>query len=155
MRNLVFSIALLLAVSSSYSQKVNFSGSWKINEELSEMGDQFSLAPNSIVLKHSRKTLEFEKNSSFQGQDYTTNDVFTLDGKECENPGWMDSIKKSTALFDKKTKTLKITSIIPMDDGSDAEIIEELVMDGEQLVIESTASSIYGELIERFVFDKQ
>jgi len=28
-------------------------------------------------------------------------------------------------------------------------------MNGENLILESTASSGYGELIERFVFDKQ
>lgn len=155
MKRIVFVISLAIIASSVYSQKVNLSGTWKLNESKSELGDQFSLAPNTIVLKHEKKSLEVEKQGSMQGTEYTSNDILTLDGEECENPGFMDSVKKSTAVWDKKTKVLKIISKIPMEDGTDVDITEEMTMDGENLILESTASSSYGDLVERFVFDKQ
>ena len=155
MKNIVLVIALVLLSSSGFSQKVNFSGTWNLNTEKSELGDEFSLAPNSIILDHSKKVIDVEKNGEFQGQSYTTNDHFTLDGVECENPGWMGALKTSTATWDKKTKVLKISSTIPMEDGSEVVIIEEYVMNGDNLVIETSAASDYGEMVERFVFDKQ
>ena len=79
MKNIVFVIALVLLSSSGFSQKVNFSGTWNLNTEKSELGDEFSLAPNSIILDHSKKVIDVEKNGEFQGQSYTTNDHFTLE----------------------------------------------------------------------------
>ena len=155
MKNIVFVIALAVISSTSFSQKVNFSGTWKLSKEKSELGDQFSLAPDNMVLKHSRKSLELEKSGSMQGEAYTLSDVYTLDGEECENPGWVDQIKTSTATWDKKTKVLKITSKIPLNDGGEVGVIEEIVMNGDNLVMESTASSDYGDLVERFVFEKE
>ena len=155
MKNIVFVIALVLVTTSSFGQKVNFSGEWKINWEKSELGDQFSLAPNSLIVKHERKTIELERNHDFQGTEVITKDVLTLNGEECENTGWMDAVKKSTAVWGKKTKVMTITSNIQMEDGTDVEILEEIAMDGDNMVLESTASSDYGDLVERFVFDKQ
>ena len=155
MKNIAFVIALVVLSSAGYGQKVNFSGDWKFNTELSELGDQFSLAPNSIVVKHTKKTLEMERNSTWDGQDFTTKDFFTLDGKECENPGMMDSIKKSTATYDRKTKKLTITSYVELEDGTEVEIIEEIKMEGAYLVIDSSVSSSYGDMFEKFVFHKQ
>jgi len=155
MRAIVFAIALAVSSAAAFGQKVNFSGDWKFNNELSEQGDQFSLAPNSIVVKHTRKTLEMERNSTWDGQDFSTNDFFTLDGKECENPGMMASIKKSTATYDKKTQTLTISSYVELEDGTEVEIVEELEMEGSKLIINSSVASSYGDLFEKFVFDKQ
>ncbi|MCJ7615410.1 MAG: hypothetical protein MUO43_02620 [Desulfobacterales bacterium] len=155
MQNIVFVIALAIISSTSFGQKVNFSGTWKINTSKSELGDQFSLAPDNMVLKHTKKSLELERSGSMQGEDYTLSDAYTLDGEECENPGWMGPAKKSTATFDKKTKVLKINSKIPLDDGGEVELTEEIVMDGDNLVIESSAYTDYGDLVERFVFDKE
>jgi len=155
MKTIVFVIALMALSSAGYGQKVNFSGDWKFNSELSEQGDQFSLAPNSIVVKHTKKTLEMERNSTWDGQDFTTNDFFTLDGKECKNPGMMDSIKISTATYDKKTQKLTITSYVELEDGTEVEIIEEIKMESAYLIINSSVASSYGDMFEKFVFDKQ
>jgi len=119
------------------------------------MNDQFSMAPDALVMKQDKKTLSIERHSSFQGESFSFTDNFTLDGKECENRGWMDSVKKSTAVWDKGKKSLTITSKIPMQDGGDMTITEILSMDGDNLVVESTASSSFGEMTEKFVFDKE
>ena len=96
-----------------------------------------------------------ERHSSFQGQDFTTNDKFTLDGKECINPGWQDTQKKSTAVWSDDKESLKITTKFPMNDGSEMIIVAVYNMDGSNMVIESSASSSFGDMAETMVYDKQ
>lgn len=155
MRKFVFIIVLALMGSAAIGQKVDFSGSWKLNNQESDMGSEFSLAPVSLEVNHTRKSIELERVNDFQGEKLTTKDVITLNGEECENVGWMDAVKITTAVWDKKAKVMTITSKMEMDDGTNVEIVEELVMNEDNLVIESSASSDYGDLVERFVFDKQ
>jgi uncharacterized Zn ribbon protein len=150
--SLLFVLALLSSV--VFCQKVNFSGTWNINREKSELNDQFSMAPNSLVIDQTKKELSMQRNSSWQGQDFSYTDTFTLDGKECENVGMMDMVKKSTAVWNEDKKSLKITTKIEMQDGSEMTIIENLAMEGDNMVMKTSASSSYGDMSEVFVFDK-
>jgi len=50
---------------------------------------------------------------------------------------------------------LKITSKIPMNDDNEMTIIEVYKMDGSNLIIESSASSSFGDLAETMFYDKQ
>ena len=154
MKNLALITALLLISATGFGQKANFSGSWTLNNEKSDLGDQFSLAPKSMTVEHAKKTLDMERDYMFQGQEFQTKDHFTLDGKECENTGWRETIVKSTATWDRKTKTITINSKAPMQDGGEANIVQKFFMDGQNLVIEASMSSSYGEMEERYVFDK-
>jgi hypothetical protein len=155
MKKFIYLIAMVLISSAAIGQKADFSGTWKINREKSQLGDQFSMAPNSIVVEHNKKKMSLQRNSSWQGQDYSYTDKFTLDGEECENIGMMDMVKKSTVVWNDDKKSLKITTKIEMQDGTDMTIIENLAMDGENLVMETSASSSYGDMSEVFVFDKE
>jgi hypothetical protein len=154
MKKIIYLFALALIASSGFGQKVDFSGKWKINREKSQLGEEFSMAPNEIILEQGRKSLSVERHSSWQGEDFSFTDNFTLDGKECENPGWMDTVKKSTAVWAGK-KVLKITTKIPTQDGGEMTITEEYKLDGDNLSIKTFASSSYGEMTEVYVFDKQ
>jgi hypothetical protein len=155
MKHFVYLLVLLFISSAAFAKKADFSGKWKINRAKSELNDQFSMAPDALVMNQDKNTLSIERHSSFQGESFTFTDNFTLDGKECENRGWMDSVKKSTAEWSKDKKTLTITSKIPMQDGGNMTITEVLSMDGDNLVVETTASSSYGDMTEKFVFDKE
>ena len=155
MKKIIYILALVMISSAVIGQKVDFSGTWNINREQSELGDQFSMAPNSIVVEQTKKELSIQRNSSFQGQDYTYTDKFTLDGEECENLGMMDMLKKSTVVWNEDKKSLKINTTIEMQDGSEMTIIEDLSMDGDHLVLNTSASSSWGDMAEVFVFDKE
>jgi hypothetical protein len=96
-----------------------------------------------------------EKHSSFQSQDFTTKDKLTLDGKECINPGWQDTKKKSTAVWAEDKKSLKIISKIPMNDGGEMVITEVYKIDGSTITIETAATSSFGDMSETMVYDKQ
>ena len=155
MKKFVYLFTLVIISSSGFGQTVDFSGTWKINKEKSELGQEFSMAPNEIILEQKENSLIVERHSTFQGEDFTFIDKLTLDGKECENKGWRDSVKKSTAIWADDNKILKVTSKIPMRDGEEMTIIQEYRMDGDNLSIETSASSSYGDMTELFVFDKQ
>ncbi len=155
MKKILYLFALVLISSSAFGRAADFSGTWKINREKSQLGAEFSMAPNEIIIEQEKKSITVERHSSFQGEDFTFKDSFTLDGQECENPGWMETVKKSTAVWSDGKKVLTITTKIPMQDGGDMTIIEVYKMDGENLSIETSASSSYGDMTEVFVFDKQ
>jgi hypothetical protein len=155
MKKIKFLIAALLISSVASAQSVNFSGNWKLNSTKSKLNADFSMAPKEIILAQKGNDLNIEKHSSFQDQDFTTNDKLTLDGKECINPGWMDTQKKSTVAWSDDKKSLKITTKFPMNDGGEMIITEVYKMDGSNMVIESSASSSYGDMSETMVYDKQ
>ena len=155
MKKIVFLFTLVLISLSGIGQVVDFSGTWKINKEKSELGMEFSMAPNELILEHGENSLLAVRHSTFNGEDFTFTDKLTLDGKECENPGWRDSIKKSTAVWSDDNKVLTVESKIPMQDGGEMTIIQKYKMEGENLSIETSASSSYGDLTEHFIFEKQ
>lgn len=155
MKKIAFLLVSVFFVTSAAGQTLDFSGNWKLNAGKSKLGDQFSMAPYSIIIKQQGNDLNVEKHSTFQDQEFTTNDKFTLDGKECINAGFMDSQKKSTAVWSDDKTSLKIISKIPMGDGGEMTVTEIYKMDGSNMVIESTASSSFGDMSETMVYDKQ
>jgi hypothetical protein len=151
-------ISVLLAtllVSVWATAQPDFSGTWKLNSSKSKLGTEFSMAPNEIIIAQTDNDFSVERHSSFQGQDFTISDTFTLDGKECINAGWQDTQKKSTAVWAEDKKSLKITTKIPMQDGGEMTIVEVYKMNNGDLVIESASSSSFGEMSETMVYDKQ
>jgi hypothetical protein len=151
-----FSFLLLLLFSVAVSaQGIDLSGTWKLNKSLSKLNDQFSMAPKEIIVAQNGIDLNLEKHATFQDQDFTINDKFTLDGKECINPAWQDAQKKSTAVWDEDKASLKITSKIPMGDNGEMTVIEVYKLDGNKLVIETSASSSFGDVAEIQIFEKQ
>lgn len=133
----------------------DFTGTWNLNKEKSTLNEQFSMAPSQMILVQTAETLDVEKHATWQDQEFTINDKFTLDGKECINPGWQDSQKTSTAVWSDDDKTLTITSKLPMQDGTDMTIIEIYLMEEDHLKLNVSASSSFGELAETYVFNKK
>lgn len=149
-----FIILAAVLFSFAVSAQLDFSGSWKLNTSKSKLGEQFSFAPKEIIIVQKGNDLSVEKHSEWQGQQYTSNDKFTLDGKECVNKGFMDTEKKSTISWEDNNKSLKILSKIPMQNET-MTITEVYKMDGGCMVIESSASSSYGDMAETQVYDKK
>ena len=154
MKNFVFIIALAFLSATTFGQKVNFSGDWTLNEDESELGYEFSLAPKAMKVEHAKKTLDITSVSEWDGQEIETKAHYTLDGEVSENPGFEDSVTKSTAGYDKKTKTLKIVTDGEVQ-GMSYTLTQIFSMKDDKLNVESEAASDMGELFETFVFDKQ
>ncbi len=107
MKNFVFILALTFLSATAFGQKVKFSGDWKLNEDKSELGYEFSLAPSAMKVEHTKKTLDLTSVSEWDGQEIENKQHFTLDGEVCENVGFAETVTKSTANYDKKAKTIK------------------------------------------------
>ncbi len=152
-KTLLFLVSILISAS-LMSQVVNFTGTWKINSTKSSLNQEFSLAPLKVTVVQKGNDLSVEKVSRFQDQEFTTTDKFTLDGKECINTGWQDSQKKSSAVWADDKKSLKITSKLAIGEGGDVTIVEVFRMDGSNMVLESSAYSSYGDMVETIFYDK-
>ena len=147
MKNFVFIIALAFLSTTAFGQKVNFSGDWTLNEDESELGYEFSLAPKAMKVEHTKKTLDVTNVSEWDGQEIETKAHYTLDGEVSENPGFEDSVTKSTAGYDKKTKTLKIVTDGEVQ-GMSYTLTQIFSMKDDKLNVESEAASDMGELFE-------
>ena len=155
MKKIKLLLTALMITSIATAQSVNFSGTWKLDNSKSKLNEQFTMAPKEIILVQDGNNLNSEKHSNFQDQEMILKDKFTLDGKECINPGWQNTEKKSTAVWSDDKKSLKITSKIPMTDGGEIVINEVYRLDGDNLVIESSSSSSFGDMSETMFFTKQ
>ncbi len=155
MKKILFICIALLFSASIFAQGLDFNGSWKLNSEKSKLNAEFSFAPKEIIITQTGNDFTVEKHSSFQDQEFTTTDKLTLDGKECINQGFQDTQKKSTVVWSEDRSSLKITSKMSIGDGGDMTITEIYKMNNGNLVIESNASSSYGELAETMVYDKK
>ncbi len=154
MKNFVFIIALAFLSATAFSQKVKFSGEWKLNESKSELGYDFSFAPKIKTVEHTKKTLDVTNVNEWDGQEYVSKMHYTLDGEVTENVGLMESVTKSTATFDKKTNTIKIITKGSYE-GGEYTSTQIMVMKEENLVVAFTGASDMGEMVEKYVFDKK
>jgi hypothetical protein len=154
MKQIFYLLVFSLISISSMGEVVDFSGTWNLNKSKSTLNDQFSMAPNQIILTQNNDGLAVERHGSFQDQDYTISDKFTLDGKECINAGWMDTEKKSTAVWSADKKSLTITSKISMQDGGEMTINETYQKEENNLKMVVSVSSSFGDSTETYVFEK-
>ena len=154
MKKFVFIIVLAILSVSAIGQKVNFSGEWTLNTDKSELGYEMSLAPKAMTLEHTKKIFDQTLTSEWDGMEYETQNHYTLDGEICENPGLEGTVTKSTAVFDKKAKTLKIVTDGEVQ-GMSYTLTQVFSMKEGNLVVESEATSDMGELVETFVYDKK
>lgn len=152
-KNASFLILFFFTIS-AFSAVSNFSGTWKLNKSKSTLNSEFSMAPTQIVISQAETTFDVTRHSNFQGQDYTMTDKFTLDGKECINPGWMDTEKKSTVNCSEDGKILTIKHKIPMQDGGEMTISEIYQFVEGGLKVTVAASSSFGDLNETYIFEK-
>jgi hypothetical protein len=153
MKRIVFVIAFVLFSLLAIGQKANYSGEWKLNEAKSELGNEFSLAPARITMKHTRKTLDMQIVTIWDGQEIVNDQHYTLNGKEVENIGFAESVTKSTAEVDKKSKAIKIVTKGSAE-GMEYTLTQVISLKDGNLIMNSEAVSGMGELIETYIYSK-
>ncbi len=155
MKNFAFVLAFVLFSSMAIGQKVNYSGDWKLNEGKSDLGYDFSMAPATVKVTHTKKTLDLKTVNVWDGQEMESESHFTLDGKETENVSFGESVTKSTAVVSKETKAIKIITNGNAEGVGDWTSTQVMSLKEGQLVIAFEAESDMGEIAETYVFDKQ
>ena len=139
----------------------NFSGEWTLNKEKSTFGDfGENIAPKKLTINSADNSITIERLSpNFQGEDYTTKETLTFDGKETEIVMFANNKKKSTAKWSADGQTLSIASKISFDiNGEMTEIKQDetvkLTPEG-QLSVTSVSNSSFGTMEMKLVYDKK
>lgn len=158
----MFFILFILGLVYAAEKGVDFSGVWAFNESKSNLGDDNRRRGDSkLTVKQEDNLLTVDRvRQNRQGEEVTTNEKFTLDGKESKNMGPRDReiitivnwtadkkglIFKSTRSFERQGETFEIKS----------EQTWSLSDDGKTLTIESTSTSPRGERKATYVYDKK
>jgi hypothetical protein len=161
---LLIVLSALFFVFSSFSEgvKTNFSGKWKFNESKSELDEgRFRGAASQLTVSQNENELQIDRlyiRSS--GEEFTSTEKLTLDGKECINIVFRDRERKSTAVWSDDKKTINISSVMVFErEGEQMTIntteIWSLSDDGKNLTIDYTSVSSRGERKNKFVYDKE
>jgi hypothetical protein len=155
MKKMTLLVSIIMFATIAGSQTPDFTGTWKLNNSLSKLNAEFTFAPGEIIIAQNGNEIKVEKHSSFQGENFTINEKFTLDGKECTNEGFQGGAKKSTANWSEDKKSLTISTKLTMGDGNEMTLTEVYKIDNKNMVISTKASSSYGDVEETMVYDKQ
>ena len=153
----LFTLLWLISIPAMYAgKKTDFSGTWILNREKSELGDR-GFADNSKTIKQEDNKMVVERKfTSRDGQEMTATDTYTLDGKESVNEGFGNSERKSTATWSEDGKTLTIQTKVSFERDGQTRVFEytetwTLADNGKNLVI--TSKSERGE--RKMVYDLQ
>lgn len=100
--------ASFISTVSAQTGSVNFSGKWAFNESKSTPSQGgFRMAASLMVITQDGNNLTYESTRQNQnGEDVKSTSKFTLDGKECENPGFGNNTRKSVVTWSADGKTL-------------------------------------------------
>lgn len=151
---------LLPATAFTAGKKVDFTGTWTLNESKSTIGEGRFRLSTMIVAKQDGINLELERTRTGRdGQPVTQSEKLTLDGKEILSEGENRSTK-TTAAWSEDGKSLIISSTMTMTrEGQTTEIKSQetwqLSEDGKTLTIQYHSSSPRGERNDVLVYDKK
>jgi len=160
----VFSLLLGSAFLFAFTSKIdkaNYSGDWKLNETKSELGQFDRFAVRSIKAEQKDESIAITRTQpSFNGDETTSTETLTFDGKETESTIFENSKRKASAKWSDDGKTLIINYTLQLDfNGQSMEIkgadTWTVSGDGKNLTVETKSSSAQGEFSWKAVYDKQ
>jgi len=152
--------AVLLAFKSK-ADKANFSGDWKLNESKSDLGRMANFATRSIKAEQKDDNIMIARTApSFNGDNFTSTETLTFDGKEAESKLFGNSTRKSIAKWSDDAQTLTIAYTLLLDlNGNSTEIkgteTWALSDGGKTLTVQNNSTSSFGDLATKSVFEKQ
>jgi len=156
-------VVVAAALFSFRTAPANFSGTWKLNEGKSELG-QFGArgAASKIVVdqKADGTVAVTTTTTNFQGEEVTATDNLTA-GKEVEGPGgFPGSKKKSTLKWAADEQSLTIANVVSGEfNGQSFEVKVDqawsISADGKTLTVATSISSPQGDFSNKAVYDKQ
>jgi hypothetical protein len=157
---LLLAPAFLLAFTSKVD-KANFSGQWKLNETKSDLGRFANFATRTIKADQKEDNITIARTApSFNGDDFTSTETLTFDGKEAESKLFGNSTKKATAKWSDDGQTLTITYTLFLDFNGNTNEIKGtetwlLSEGGKILTIQNNSTSSFGDVATKNVFEKQ
>jgi hypothetical protein len=116
---LVMILFLTSAKTFSQTGKTDFSGTWAFNEAKSTPSDGgFRMGASLMVITPEGNNLSYESTRKNQdGEDVKSTLKFTLDGKECVNPSFGNSTRKSIVTWSADGKILNFAHTMNFQDN--------------------------------------
>jgi hypothetical protein len=158
---LVLLLSAFLLSFTAKPYKANYAGSWKLNEQKSELDDFGKrIAPQKLKIEQKDDQIIIARTGTrFDGAEYTTSETITFDGKIAETTVYETSKKKSSIKWAEDGNSFVITSILLWNangETTEVNITENwsLGSDGKTLMVDSKSSSSMGELNMKMTFDK-
>jgi hypothetical protein len=162
--NLLYLILLAPVFTLAFSFKAdrsNFSGSWKLNEGKSELGQFGAYATRTIKVNQANDSIAIERTApSFTGSDYTYKETLTYDSKQVENVLFDTNKKKSSGKWSDDGQAFTITFTLYLDFNGQTNEINgtetwSLSDGGKTLVSHAKSSSSFGDSETKAVYEKQ
>ncbi|HWC53976.1 MAG TPA: hypothetical protein VG676_10360 [Chitinophagaceae bacterium] len=158
----IFILAPAFLVSFTFKpDHVNFSGDWKLDEGKSDLGQFANYATRSIKTIQNNDSISIARTApSMNGDDFTSNETLTFDGKECQSNLFGESKKIASLKWADDGQSFTITYKLMLDfNGQQTEVdgTEKWSMtdEGKTLVLENNSSSSFGDLSTKAVYEKQ
>ncbi len=152
------SIFVLMVLLSTALLAVDFSGTWALNTDKSELGDGpgARMAAKKMVVEQKENSIKIESTREGRdGSDRTMTRELTLDGKENkEESRWGDAVSTATVADD--VLTVNTTRTFERD-GQTSEMKSEQKWElkDNMLVITLKSDSPWGENEMKMAYDKQ
>ena len=161
-KTLILFLAIGLCTLTSFRSlaQTNFSGTWTLNQEKSNLGDlPFRIASDKIVIEQGKNEVKMHRTGQGPNGTNETDEKFTFDGKESKNPFFGNNTKTSVATWtDKKILNIKSKASFTTEDGQPMDIaVDEnysLSDDGKTLTIAYKSTSGFGDIIQTQVYTK-
>jgi hypothetical protein len=157
---------MISAVMLSFSfpdHRPDYTGTWLLNEGKSDFGQRGGrFAAHTIKVEQKEESITITKTSpSFQGgDDVTTSETFTFDGKEVQGTGFGGAVRKSTLKWSDDGHNFSIHSSTTMErNGQTIEFTSAetwlLGEDGKTLTINTVSTTQRGEMTTKAVYNKK
>lgn len=144
--------------SESFAAKPDFSGTWTLNEEKSEIGEVRFRASATLDVKQDKTSLTVSRTRTGRdGQEITRETVYNLDGTETVSEGERrKTVSKTKWSEDGKSLVIHSKSSWTREGETfEFEVTETWILgdDGKTLSINSDSSSSRGEFSLKLVYD--
>ncbi len=151
----------ILSVALFAQEKPNFSGTWTLDREKSEVGNvggggggRGPGMGGNLTIQHAGEAITIQRKFNFQGEERTIEAKHTTDGKENINAGFRDSSIKSKTSWE--GTTLVTESKMETPNGTrETKEVRSLSADGKTMTVDTTVKGGFGEGTRKLVYNKQ
>lgn len=145
----------------SRPDRINFSGNWELNADKSDLGQFADYATHTIKADQQADSITISRTAhSFNGDDNTTLETLTFDGKQSNTKLLGESTKSASLKWADDGQSFSETYKLMLDfNGQQMEINGtekwSLTDDGKTLVVENSSSSSFGDISTKAIYTKQ
>jgi hypothetical protein len=147
---------------SGKTYKANYTGSWKLNEQKSELGEFGGrIAARKFKVEQKDDVISITRTgTTFNGDEYSNTETLTFDGKVCEMTVYETSKKKSTIKWSEDGNSFVITYTFDFNFNGESSTINgtekwSISEDGKSLTSQTNSQGPQGDFTMKGVYEKE